>query len=119
MKRVARYEEIIIDSNFKRFARRFSAYVGSLFTFFLRGNATARSAVSHATKAGRQPFAEVIGVTAETYAVTFQATNQAFAADTVAFHSEASAHDYVRRKVAEDAALADVIHVIPSHERAA
>ncbi len=119
VKRVARYEEIIIDSNFKRFARRFSAYVGSLFTFFLRGNATARSAVSHATKAGRQPFAEVIGVTAETYAVTFQATNQAFAADTVAFHSEASAHDYVRRKVAEDAALADVIHVIPSHERAA
>jgi hypothetical protein len=119
VKRVARYEEIIIDSNFTRFARRFSGFAGSLFTFFLRGNATARSAVSHATAASRQPFADQIAVAAETYSVAFQSTNAAFAADTVAFHSEASARDYLRRKVAEDAGLADVLHVIPSHERAA
>jgi hypothetical protein len=119
IKRIVRYEEIIIDSNFKRFARRFSAYVGSLFNFFLSGNATARSSVSQATKAKMQPFAEKIGVAPETYTVAFQATNKPFAAETTTFHSEASAREYLKQQIAADGALADVIHVIPSYERAA
>jgi hypothetical protein len=119
IKRIVRYEEIIIDSNFKRFARNFSAYVSSLFNFFMSGNAASRSAVSQATKTRMQPFAEKIHVAAETYTVAFQATNKPFAAETVAFHSEASAREYLNKKIAGDGGLADVIHVIPSYEKAA
>jgi len=119
VKRIICYEEIIIDNNFKRFQRRFRGYFGSLFNFFLAGNAAARCQVSVATKAQFQPFAEKIEVATETFTVAFQSNNQAFAADSVSFHSEASARDYVSRKVAEEASLADEIHVIPSFERAA
>lgn len=119
VKRIVRYEEIIIDNNFKRFQRRFAGYFGSLFTHFLAGNAVSRSAVSHATKSALQPFSETIRVQTETYTVAFQSSNTAFAADSFSFHSEASARDYMNRKIAEDASLTDEMHVIPSFEMAA
>ncbi len=49
----------------------------------------------------------------ETYTVAFQSNNKAFATDSVSFHSEASARDYMNRKVAGNASLAEEIHVIP------
>ena len=119
IKRIVRYEEIIIDSNFKRFARSFRSYIGSLFNFFMKGNAAARSAVSQARMTKLQPFADKISVTTETYTVAFQSTNQPFAADTASFYSEASAREYMNQKIAEVGTLADEIHVIPSFERAA
>ena len=39
VRRELRYEEIIIDSNFKRFHRRFRGFFGALFDFFLHGAA--------------------------------------------------------------------------------
>ena len=119
VKRIVRYEEIIIDNNFKRFQRRFANYFGSLFTHFLRGNSVSRAAVSQATKSSLQPFSQTIQVKAETYTVAFQSNNTAFAVDSVSFHSEASARDYMNRKIAGDASLTDEIHVIPSFEMAA
>ena len=119
VKRIVRYEEIIIDNNFKRFQRRFTAYFGSLFTHFLGGNSVSRSTLSVATKSSLQPFSETILVKAETYTVALQSNNTAFAADSISFHSEASARDYMNRKITEDASLTDQIHVIPSFEMAA
>jgi hypothetical protein len=119
VKRIVRYEEIIIDSNFKRFQRRFRGIFGTLFTLLLDGNAVSRSPLSQSSKQRLQPFAEKIEVKTETYTVALQSTNKPFAADSVSFHSEASARDYMSRKVAEDASLTDEIHVIPSFERAA
>ena len=119
VKRIVRYEEIIIDNNFKRFRRRFSGYFGALFNHFLAGNAVSRSELSQATKRRLQPFAEKIEVKEETYTVAFQSNNKAFAADSVSFHSEASARDYLNRKIADDASLTEEIHVIPSFEKAA
>lgn len=119
VKRIVRYEEVIIDTNFKRFARSFRTYIGSLFNFFMGGNAAARCSVSQATKLTRQPFAEKVAVSAETYTVAFQATNKAVSATAARFDSEASAREYMNGKIAEDASLADVIHVIPSYEKAA
>ncbi len=119
VKRIVRYEEIIIDSNFKRFQRRFQGFFGSLFAFFLGGNAVSRSVLSQASKRQVQPFEEKIEVLPETFVVAFQANNKAFAADAVSFVSQASARDYLNRKLAEDAALTDELHVIPSFERAA
>ena len=118
-KRKVRYEEIIIDNNFKRFKRRFTGFASSLFDFFLAGNAATRCQVSAMSKAQLQPFAEKITVTAETFTVALQSNNTAFAVDSVSFHSEASARDYLNSKISDDPSLADQIHVIPSFERAA
>jgi hypothetical protein len=118
-RRVVRYEEIIIDSNFKRFQRRFRGFIGVLFNFFLSGCAVAKSDLSQATRKKLIPFDDKITVTEDAYTVAFQSNNKAFATDSQSFHSEASALDYMNRQVTADPALADQIHVIPSVERAA
>jgi hypothetical protein len=119
VRRVVLYEEIILDSNYKRFARRFTAFFGSLFVFFLNGSAAARCDVSQATRKKLQPFDDKITVGAETYTVALQANNRPVAADAVSFHTEASAREYLNARLAADPGLADAIHVIPSIERAA
>jgi hypothetical protein len=119
VKRVVRYEEIIIDSNFKRFQRRYQDFLGSLFHFFLRGAAVSRCELSRAARTALVPFDDRITVGVETYGVAKQSNNTPFAAEARAFTSEASARDYLRRKIAEDPNLADAIHVVPTHEMAA
>jgi len=119
VKRIVRYEEIIIDSNFKRFTRSFFNFAGVLFNFFLGGNSMARSELSQATKKKYQPFEDKVEVSSETYTVAFQATNQPHTAGAASFHSEASAREYLRQQVDTDPNLADTLHVIPSYERAA
>ena len=119
VKRVVRYEEIIIDSNFKRFQRRFRDYFGVLFDFFLNGAAVTRCELSKAARTKLKPFEETIAVNDETYTVAFQSNNKAVAPDATAFRSEASAREYLRRMVDQDASLADAVHVIPGFEKAA
>ena len=119
VRRVVRYEEIIIDTGFKRFARRFAGFAGSLFEFFLGGASVSKSELSQFEKKKLQPFAEKIAVQPETYTVAFQATNKACAAEAVSFASAASAQDYLDRQIAKDANLVNAIHVIPEYEKAA
>lgn len=119
VKRAVRYEEIILDSNFKRFVRRFSPFVASLFEFFLRGAAITRCELSRKRKAQLQPFAEKVAVAAETYVVASQSTNKAHNGTAKGFTSEASAREYLARQVADDPTLAEVLHVIPAYEEAA
>jgi hypothetical protein len=119
VRRVVLYEEIIIDSNFKRFRRRFRGFFGVLFEFFLNGSAITQCQLSRAAQKKLQPFDDKIELKTETYTVAFQANNKAFSEETVSFHSEASARDYLDRQVTTDPTMADRIHVIPSFERAA
>jgi hypothetical protein len=119
VKRIVRYEETIIDSNYKRFQRRFRGFLGVLFNFFLQGAAVSRSELSKAARTKLQPFDEKIGVAHDTYSVAFQSNNRAFAVEAVAFQSEASAREYMNGRIARDPGLADAIHVIPDYERAA
>jgi hypothetical protein len=119
VKRVARYEEIIIDSNFKRFQRRFRSFIGSLFEFFLNGAAVTYCEMSKAAKSKLQPFDDKVTVSGEKYTVAYQADNTAVASDAVAFQSEASAREYMNQKVADNSALSDLVHVIPDYEKAA
>jgi hypothetical protein len=116
VKRVVRYEEIILDTNFKRFVRRFFPFSSTMFDFFLNGASVAKSDLSLAKKQQFQPFEEKIDVQAETYTVAYQANNKAYAADSVSFVSEASARDFLTREVAKDTNLAETLHVIPSYE---
>ncbi|MGD9702225.1 MAG: DUF6603 domain-containing protein [Acidimicrobiia bacterium] len=118
VRRVVRYEEIILDSNYKRFARRFQGFFGVLFDFFLNGSAVTKCQLSNAVASKLQPFDEKIQVHGETYTVANVADNTAFATDSVAFHSQASASEYLNSQIAGNAALADAIHVIPTFEMA-
>jgi hypothetical protein len=114
VKRFVRYEEIVLDSNFKRFARRFAPFVSSLFDFFLRGNAVSKSDLSQAKKKQFQPFDDVVAVVPETFSVAYQADNTSYGS--ASFASEASARDYLAGEVAGDPNLADALHVIPGFE---
>ena len=118
VRRVVRYEEIILDSNYKRFARRFHGFFGVLFDFFLNGSAITKCELSKAVRSKLQPFEEKIVVVAETYTVANLVDNTAFAADATSFHSEASAREYLNDRVAADGSLVDAIHVIPTYEMA-
>ncbi len=114
VKRVVRYEEIILDSNFKRFARRFAPFLSSLFEFFLKGNVIAKSDLSMAKRKQLQPFDEVVGVAPETFTVAYQADNHAYVS--AVFASEAGARDFLAGEVAADPNLAGSLHVIPDFE---
>jgi hypothetical protein len=115
VKRVIRYEEIIIDNNFKRFAKRFSALVGILFNHFMAGASVSKSSLSQSYQEKLQPFAEKIVVNPANYVVAFQSTNRSIDT-TVSFVSQASANDYMQQKIALDPNMSDVLHVLPTHE---
>ena len=115
VKRVVRYEEIIIDNNFKRFVRRFSIFVGVLFNHFLGGASVSQSTLSQSYQQKLQPFTEKIAVKPDGYVVAFQSTNKVVSTQ-ANFVSQASAHDYMQRQIVQDPSLSDSLHVIPTHE---
>jgi hypothetical protein len=119
VRRIVRYEEVLLDSNFKRFARRFFEFTSTLFTFFLHGASVAQSDLSQGKRKRLQPFADKVDLQAETFTVAFQSTNRAYSASAATFASEASARDFLAREVAQDPNLAETLHVIPGYERAA
>lgn len=119
VKRVVRYEEIILDSNFKRFVVSFFNYTSVLFNFFLGGNSISKSELSRARRKQFQPFEERVEVAPESYTVAFQATNQPYTMTSASFRSEASAREFLSTEIGRDANLAETLHVIPSYERAA
>jgi hypothetical protein len=118
-RRNVRYEEIIIDNNFKRFVRRFFGFNGFLFGFFLGGSSAARCELSMASKQRLNPFSDKITVASEGYTVAFQSNNRAHAEVATSFLSEASAREYLDQVVSQDPNMADQLHVIPAFERAA
>ena len=116
MRRIVRYEQIIIDNNFKRFQKRFSIFVFGLFNHFLGGAAIIKSVLSAQYKTQFQPFKEKISVAVqENYAVAYQADNKAYAT-TATFTSEAAAREFMHQAIAEDPNRADALHVIPQFE---
>jgi ABC-type transporter Mla maintaining outer membrane lipid asymmetry ATPase subunit MlaF len=115
VKRIARYEQVIIDNNFKRFVRRFSVFAFSLFNHFLGGAAVGKSTLSQQYSQKLQPFADKVKVASENYTVAYQSNNQAVS-QTSTFGSEAAAHDFLLQMAAADASQAESMHVIPQFE---
>jgi hypothetical protein len=115
VKRVIRYEEIIIDDNFKRFARKFSIFVGALFNHFMAGASISKSSLSQSYLEKLQPFDAKIALRPASYAVALQATNKSIGT-TATFTSQASANDYLQQQIALDPNMSDALHVIPTHE---
>lgn len=115
VKRIIRYEEIIIDNNYLRFVQRFRLDLASLFTHFLKGASISQSSLSKAYKSKLKPYDEAIVAREEAYVVAFQQNNKAVGVQAV-FSSEAQARDYMSQMIGADPSMADAVHVIPQFE---
>lgn len=115
-KRVARYEQIIIDSNFLRMVIGFATLIQGLFTHFLGANAVARSVISVRTRDRKHLFDEKISVKPNSYVVANVADNSPLAASNVTFLSRASAESYLAEQTKSDPGLAERAHILRAHE---
>ncbi len=115
VKRVVRYEEVIIDSNFKGHVKRFVGFALDLFVHFLAGNAASRSTLSASVKLQKAPVDQKITVNEATYVVASNIDNTAHG-DGSTFTSHAAAVDFLRAEAARSATLATTLHVIPATE---
>lgn len=116
VKRVVRYEKIIIDTHFKRFAISFYAWFGSLFGLFLNGNAVSKSVLSYKQQKMMKPFAEKVEIGTTLYGVAYNHDNSAFNGGAMAFTSQVQAMQFMNEQIAGDANLAQQLHVIPQVE---
>ncbi len=117
VKRIVRYELIVIDTNFKRFTRTFFDFIsGVLFLHFLKGNAVANSPLSFKTKKQYQPFEEKVAVKQVTYSVASVMNNKAYNAEAASFASEAQAREFIQQQAKTDPKLKDNLHIILQHE---
>ncbi|MGH8196274.1 MAG: DUF6603 domain-containing protein [Woeseiaceae bacterium] len=126
VKRVIRYEEIIIDNRFRRFLRPFFEYFRAgfgllnefLFNHFLHGAAVADSPLSNQFKKRLEPYEERIAVKDYEFSVAFNADNTSVD-NTVSFASYAKAAQFMNQQISENPALQNELHVIPNVELAA
>jgi hypothetical protein len=114
--RNVRYESIVVDTLFERFARPFYEWMTLLFVHFRAGSAITRSALSYANEKKRQPFAEKVVVNGDAYVVAFTKDNTSVGGNAV-FASQAEAEQFMAESVAKDPALRRQVHVIPAMER--
>jgi hypothetical protein len=123
VRRVIRYETIIIDTAFKRFVRPFFLFFSLgmtllhefVFKHFLVGAAVSKASVSQFQKKRLVPYEEVISVGAHEYSVAFNDDNQAVD-PAVSFSSQAKAEQFMRQKIKQDPKLQARLHVIPKTE---
>ena len=114
-KRVVRYEEIIIDNEFRRHQRRFRPLIGVLFAHFLNGASITKSPLSFATQQLLDPHAEKVSVGHGGYVVA-SADDNSMMAGTQVFASESSALQHLESLIAADPNAGRSTHVIPSFE---
>ena len=101
VKRSVGYEEITIDTEYRRQKERRDAEAAArtssfMFSHFQSGGSIAQSALSHRTLRQAQPFEDKISIQREAYSVVFASNNQALN-QTATFESEAMARDYMNR----------------------
>ena len=115
-KRKVRYEEIIIDSNYKRFRRRFRVFTQAFFSHFLAGGAVSKSILSQNYKKMLDPFDDKVAVKEGGFTVAQTQDNKAYNASSTYFASEAMANQFLQSQVAANPDLHDALHVIPQYE---
>jgi hypothetical protein len=115
VRRVVRYEQVIIDTNFKRFQRRFVGFLDALFRHFLGGNAAARSSLSARGRNQLQPFDDALTTGFEGFGVAMTSNNK-MAEGTTVFASYHAAKEHMEQAVAQNPGLAGTMHVVPDFE---
>jgi hypothetical protein len=113
--RNVRYEQIVIDTAFERFTRKFFELSALLFVHFRAGAAISKSPLSQKAQKHRQPFAEKVAVPGDHYAVAFRRDNSTVSEQAV-FASRTEAEEFLNTKAATDAKFGKNAHVIPAAE---
>jgi hypothetical protein len=123
VRRVIRYETIILDTNFRRFVKPFFIFFVTgisllhefLFRHFLAGAAVSKSALSQQQKKRMVPFEQVVAIKANEYSVAFNHDNTRISA-AASFSSHEKADQHMKQQIQVDPSLADRVHVIPNTE---
>jgi uncharacterized protein DUF6603 len=116
-RRIVRYEELLIDSEYKRHQRVRKVNPG-LFAHDLKAGAVAKSTLSRAYRSQLDPFgADKVAVAGDAFLVASVDTNQPHESATT-FGSEPEARDYMTRVVKDNPSAAGKLHVIPASEAA-
>jgi hypothetical protein len=124
VRRVIRYETIIIDTNFNRhvktffdfFIKGYAVLNNILFSHFLKGSSVSQSVLSNQYKKRMRPFDDVIKVEPNQYSVAFNTDNRPMDAAATTFTSQAKAMEFMEQQVKVNSQLADRLHVIPNTE---
>jgi hypothetical protein len=114
--RNVRYELTVIDTQYRRYLKRFFVYINSLFLHFLGGASVARNTFSATTLNQMQPWGQKIAVSGESFAVANLSDNRAFSANSVGFSSTVSAQDFLNSTLAAQPSLTGTLHVLGQHE---
>mgnify|MGYP001802308967 FL=1 len=110
VKRSVGYEEITIDTEYRRQKERREAEDAArtssfMFSHFHSGGSIAQSALSYRTLRQAQPFEDKISIQREAYSVVFMSNNEVLIQPVTnkpaTFESEAIARDYMHRWSAE------------------
>ena len=112
-KRTVRYEQIVIDSGYKRFVIKLFPFSSALFSQFLHGNAVALSSLSQQTRKQSDPWDEPLSLKEEGFAVVTTHNNKAVSK---VFASEVEAKDFLQAQVALDPNKSEALDVVPSFE---
>jgi hypothetical protein len=112
-RRVVRFEEVVIDDQFRRRVRRFRPIGGALFAHFAAGAIISRSPLSSAAQQLLDPHHDAVVVADPGFVVASTADNTA---TTTSFASEAAAREHLAGLVGADPNLAGRVHVLPTFE---
>jgi hypothetical protein len=112
-----RYEEIWIDSEYKRHQQFTPGFDRGLFDHFLDGSAVTKNPLSKARRKAIQPFSDELLVTDMGYVVADADTNELHSAGG-RFASHASAKESLRSALSKDPSLAGRLVILPECELA-
>lgn len=115
-RRIARYEQIIIDTNFMRVLAQFAALLANLFSHFLANNSVARAGLSARSRDLKHLFDDKIVIHPNAYVVVNQADNSPLAGAPAAFASQASAKAFMAAQSAANPNFANEAHIVRPHE---
>ncbi|THD66445.1 hypothetical protein E7Z59_11605 [Robertkochia marina] len=128
VKRVIRYETVILDNNYKRYSIPFFDNIlgiyaileNALFGHFLKNNSVSKSTLSKSYKTNINPSPVGIKVQPQGFSVANIADNKPIKDEAglpmTNFSSWASARDYLNRQTKHNPNLASEIHVVPNTE---
>lgn len=116
IKRVVRYEQIIIDNNFKRGVNHFVELIATFFRFFVKNGAVGKSPLSNKVKKQQMPFTDKIAVKTNTFVVANNSDNTPLAGEVIEFASYFKAEQYMDEQIKGDPTMRDNVHVIPHAE---
>lgn len=115
VKREVDYEEIIIDTNYKRLVTGISKILSFFGKFFLNGTFIARSVVSHHYKTKLKPDKEVVNIFQEGFSIV-SADDLTVKAGTVTYESETEAISAMKDLIYADPGIDKDIQVVPNYE---